>query len=583
MDTIKSSKGDRDDDRPQSSTVVKADENRRILKWVSFTRAKVSFGFQHLSNAYVPAMLEEPHGFAICLEKVSGWSIPSAVLKQFGKGDFEITAQLSFSMFHLSSSTFFGTTWMGPSVSLGHGNAEISKLIDFQYTDIVYLLSRITDPTCVGIIEIVVSQIDLQKKLVAPQFGCGWAMVNLFEKPNPPDIAEGHDNVTITSCQLFTGFETLASRLKEIPRCSLYFKLFSHRRLVDANRLIAENVALGRYDVVAGLVQREVAPPGSTVPELLPCIGDEALLDDRTGVMCLPAAPRLAPAFTLRIGNLQIYMPDRRAMEVKMLQEYASMLQMKDFSEVFVVSRKLRIGLHNGNTVLGGDWQTYPLREDGGDHDVLFTPPKTDITVEGYVPDSYMALAFLVEYELGIPAPRFAHFSSQLLERSTTRANGRLVTAFTVCSSVYIPFNGSRLLLKNTATGAGSDEGVDIELQLLKDEACTLLSARPLILVKTNAGSDEAQEKGHTSLRAGDKDTDTSRAKVLEEEDTGIPLLGFDLRVFHPVLGEVFHNSDMAEYARVDMKKTLKNTRKDATLEDADRELEESRKREKEK
>jgi len=53
---------------------------------------------------------------------------------------------------------------------------------------------------------------------------------------------------------------------------------------------------------VAGLVQREVAPPGSTVPKLLPCIGDEALLDDRTGVMCLPAAPRLASAFTLRIG-----------------------------------------------------------------------------------------------------------------------------------------------------------------------------------------------------------------------------------------------------------------------------------------
>ena len=70
---------------------------------------------------------------------------------------------------------------------------------------------------------------------------------------------------------------------------------------------------------------------------------------------------------------------------------------------------------------------------------------------------------------------------------------------------------------------------------------------------------------------------------MLEEEDTGIPLLGFDLRVFHPVLGEVFHNTDMAEYALLDMKKTLKNTRKDATLEDADRELEESRKREKEK
>lgn len=159
------------DDRPLPLKVIKAEEDRRNLRWLSFTRAKVSFGFQHLSAAYVPTMLDEPHGLCICLEKVSGWSIPSAVLKEFGKGDFEITAQLSFSMFHLSSSTFFGTTWMGPSVSLGHGNSEVVKTIDFEYTDIVYMLSRITDPTCVGIIEIVVSKFDLRKNLVAAQFG----------------------------------------------------------------------------------------------------------------------------------------------------------------------------------------------------------------------------------------------------------------------------------------------------------------------------------------------------------------------------------------------------------------------------
>lgn len=160
--------------KQQSLKVIKSEEARRNLKWVSFTRAKVSFGFQHLSAAYVPAMLDEPRGLCICLDKVSGWSIPAAVLKEFGKGDFEITAQLSFSMFHLSSSTFFGTTWMGPSVSLGHGNSDVVKTIDFEYTDIIYMLSRITDPTCVGIIEVVVSKFDLRKNLVAAQFGYVW-------------------------------------------------------------------------------------------------------------------------------------------------------------------------------------------------------------------------------------------------------------------------------------------------------------------------------------------------------------------------------------------------------------------------
>jgi hypothetical protein len=37
-------------------------------------------------------------------------------------------------------------------------------------------------------------------------------------------------------------------------------------------------------------------------------------------------------------------MPNRRAVEIKMCEEYAGMLQMKDASKVLVISRKLRVG-----------------------------------------------------------------------------------------------------------------------------------------------------------------------------------------------------------------------------------------------
>lgn len=60
---------------------------------------------------------------------------------------------------------------------------------------------------------------------------------------------------------------------------------------------------------------------------------------------------------------------------------------------------------------------------------------------------------------------------------------------------------------------------------------------------------------------------------MLEEEDTGSALLGFDLRVFHPTMGEVFHNTNMSEFALMDMKKTLKKT-----VEADDRAMEETRK-----
>ena len=155
--------------RPFQTT--KAEESRRITKWVSFSKSKVSFGFQHLAPGYVPTMTSEPRGLAICIEKVSGWNIPSQVLKEFGKGDYEITVQLSLSMFHLTSSSFFGSTWMGPPISLGSSGTKLPKIIDFEYVDIVYMLSRITDPSCVGVIEIVVSKYDSKKNLVASQFG----------------------------------------------------------------------------------------------------------------------------------------------------------------------------------------------------------------------------------------------------------------------------------------------------------------------------------------------------------------------------------------------------------------------------
>lgn len=203
-----------DNDRKKQLKVKKSDEIKRNTKWVSFFKSKISFGFQHLGPAYVPSMSSERKGMAVCLEKVGGWSIPSQVLKEFGKGEYDITAQLSFSMFHLNSSTFFGSTWMGPSVSLGNSHSKIPKVIDFDYVDIVYMISRITDPSCIGVIEIVVSKFDSKRNLVASQFGyglkqnklvnhlivcysCGWTMLNLFHKPLSPDIADGCENIPL--------------------------------------------------------------------------------------------------------------------------------------------------------------------------------------------------------------------------------------------------------------------------------------------------------------------------------------------------------------------------------------------------
>lgn len=63
------------------------DEVRRILKWLSFARPKVVFGFDHLSPAFVPTMATKTRGMAFCFERISGWRCN---FKHFQIGDFTI-------------------------------------------------------------------------------------------------------------------------------------------------------------------------------------------------------------------------------------------------------------------------------------------------------------------------------------------------------------------------------------------------------------------------------------------------------------------------------------------------------------
>lgn len=193
------------DDRPSSQKRSKdtskskaLDEGSRLARWSSLLKTKLSFGFHHLSPAHLPSMSEERRAYALCFEKVTNWHLPETILKAFGEGDYEITLQLSLSFYHLNSASFFGSTWMGPAISLGSSDRKLPAALDFDYADIVYFLSRISDPSCVAVIEIVVSKFDNQRNLVTKQFGCGWTMINVFAKPFPIDIADDRDRKTVT-------------------------------------------------------------------------------------------------------------------------------------------------------------------------------------------------------------------------------------------------------------------------------------------------------------------------------------------------------------------------------------------------
>ena len=153
----------------QNSRRIENFDERQNAKWISFAKSRTTLGFEHLTTNF-PTMTSDKIGLSLCFEEVEGWSIPSSVLKEFGEGNYEINVQLSFSLFHLGSGSFFGSTWMGPSIPLGGGSKE-KKKINFKYNDIVYLITRINDPSCVAVVEVVVSKFDDKRNITLAQYG----------------------------------------------------------------------------------------------------------------------------------------------------------------------------------------------------------------------------------------------------------------------------------------------------------------------------------------------------------------------------------------------------------------------------
>ena len=147
-------------------------QSRKILKWVAFTRPKLVFGFEKLPSSILPSMSPRSRGISICFEKLQGWNLPNQLLNDISDGKCGASIQLSLSLFHLPSSTFFGSTWMSSPIIIalvGERNIQVPEVFDFS--EVIYVISRLKDASCIGILEIVVSKVDADKNLATAQFG----------------------------------------------------------------------------------------------------------------------------------------------------------------------------------------------------------------------------------------------------------------------------------------------------------------------------------------------------------------------------------------------------------------------------
>lgn len=184
----------------------------------------------------------------------------------------------------------------------------------------------------------------------------------------------------------------------------------------------------------------------------------------------------------------------------------------------------MRVGIHNGHTVIGNEWHSHTLSEDDGNDNTLVAV-ETSIELNGYVPHESMALVMLLEYEVGVPSSS-THTDSMALLTSTVSV--RPTTRLAIGSAVYVPFDGEDLLLRNIT--AKDADLLGIELALSPDN-CSLLSLSPLYM-------DEALSRG--SSAGGREHVDDGKSSSDGEADNDF-IVSFDLKAFHPRDGEVMH------------------------------------------
>jgi hypothetical protein len=145
---------------------------------------------------------------------------------------------------------------------------------------------------------------------------------------------------------------------------------------------------------------------------------------------------------------------------------------------------------------------------------------------------------------------------------------------------VYVPSDGKHLLLQNSASSAAGEEGVNIEIGLLKDETCALLSSAPVINVTNNEFKvAEAKSVDGMSFVGGSKAGKTAHANVRNSstlKDYSPPtdadaMLGFDLRVIHPKLGDLKNEQEVLEFLTKTEKDYAKHSALDDTVPGSDR------------
>lgn len=179
-----------------------------------------------------------------------------------------------------------------------------------------------------------------------------------------------------------------------------------------------------------------------------------------------------------------------------------------------------------------------------------------------------MAIAIILEYEVGVPVPQRTQHSAQTILNSTVK-DGKVVTTVTLGVTIYVPFDGEKMILRNNnntkiqQNGKNNkdndeEEELGIELPLRFDDVCTILSPKPLFSdidsTGKNTGKQQGKRKVITDMKSADRKSKHKEDSINDNSDSDIGektssvmsgiKIAFDLSVIDSLRGNVIKDDE---------------------------------------
>ena len=409
--------------------------------------------------------------YVLYIQSVTKWPLPQPFLTKLTNDSQEkcIKYFVSISFYHTVSKHFFGTTWKSCSSDYtdeGGGAITLNEVVIFH--------SKIIDSNCIAIIELIAEKHDTNNAY-SRQISCGFCMIQPFGT-NFLDVCsysreeDDDDAIPLLSSKVYRGtprklqflshvdFNLLSEGLSSYPGCTINYMLVTNSKMNnDISYIIRENSVISAYDKVVGLELNHSTEYNDRKNILLK---ERHMLWNNFQLVKLSN-----DTFHIKIKGITVNIPNRTLFESKVCDAINNTIPKEEAyikkNSIFgspklvkqdissnhledkntkakVISRKLKVGVHNGNTLISKSWKNVELESSDENQNEIFLKDADVVVVDGIVRHTSCVILFVLEFTIKPSQTVIRNHTAEARKGSSSTAD---LFSVIVGFQIFSPFN----------------------------------------------------------------------------------------------------------------------------------------------